>query len=106
MKMLSLVMHFIRMRRKARIFILGAFACLYIFHTRYFMMERGLENTLLSFEFRNLSEHSLTNKLSVPMCLQERTNFVFIKCMKCATESLELFSEDSVIKDISTLLFQ
>lgn len=43
------------------------------------------------FSCRNVSENSLTNKHSTIQdiaCLKERTNFVFIKCMKCATESL------------------
>ena len=76
------------MRRKARIFIIGVFACVYIFCTGYYMTERELKKTLFSVEFRNLSKYGSANKHDTQKCMQERTNFVFIKCMKCATESL------------------
>ena len=88
MKMLILKMQFIRIRQKTRIIILGVYACLYVFGTNYFIVENKLETTIFSAESKNLSELSFSFENNTQKCTKERTNFVFIKCMKCATESL------------------
>ena len=76
-----------KLRRKTRAVIIGVLACSYICLTGIFTLKAELEKSL-TFQIRNFTGSSKINEFDVGHCLQERTNFVFIKCMKCATESL------------------
>ena len=77
-----------KLRRKTRILIVGAFAFSYLFLTGYFMIQAELEKTILAVRSSNLTRSSIIAEQDRGKCVDERRNFVFIKCMKCATESL------------------
>ena len=52
------------------------------------MLKAELENALTNLQLRNVTGNFITSEVNGEYCLEEQTNFVFIKCMKCATESL------------------